>query len=293
MYTSTANLIWAPHNATEGAPMFESYSEYPGSQAEGLTLRGRNDLSFPERREPEEVASLFKRYFVDLFASNPRRVLDDGFWDVDWASFSHGVNFFASFWPPDNFPASSRIEPESAGIRILLRGEFCPEISTEDLEREGLVYRVTTALTSVSPLPAWQARVQTADTPEQIVAIFRLFGLRGIADRVLDLIAIENQDPEEPTMDVTSLRNMALFLMGERHIPNPQIAVCPSGLVLCEWELPHNGILAIEFLSSDLIRFAAISGSTEDGGVRKRVNGTLPKKDAMAALQSFLPDGRT
>ena len=138
-------------------------------------------------------------------------------------------------------------------------------------------------------LPAWRALITKATSKEEIVAVFRIFGLVEIADRLRYLFELDAEEPEEPSIELESLRNMALFLMGKRQLQNPEIAASPNGLVLCEWQLPHHGILAIEFLPSDTIRFAAVSGSTDESGQRKRVNGTLPEDDALAALRTLLP----
>ena len=88
-------------------------------------------------------------------------------------------------------------------------------------------------------------------------------------------------------MSIESLRALALFLMSERQLPDPQIGVTPDGLAQIEWRFPTNGILAMEFLSSGLIRFAAISAPAQRGVERLSVNGTLPKDEVLAAVQPF------
>ena len=54
-----------------------------------------------------------------------------------------------------------------------------------------------------------------------------------------------------------------------------------------EWWFPTNGILAMEFLPSGLVRFAAISSPAQQGVDRLSLNGTLPKDEALAALRPF------
>ena len=136
-------------------------------------------------------------------------------------------------------------------------------------------------------LPAWQPQIESASTHEEIIAVLRSFGLDAIADRLNYLRQLVEDDPDEPSMSIESLRALALFLMSERQLPDPRIGVTPDGLAQIEWRLPTNGILAMEFLSSGLIRFAAISVPAQRGVERLSVNGTLPKDAALEAVRPF------
>ena len=140
---------------------------------------------------------------------------------------------------------------------------------------------------AATPRPAWQPQIETASTHEGIVAMLRLFGLATVADRLSYLRSLADDDPDEPTIKIESLRAMALFLMDERQLPDPHIGVTPDGLIQVEWRLATRGILAMVFLTSGMIHFAAISGPTQAGIERLRVNGTLPKDGALAAVQPF------
>ena len=136
-------------------------------------------------------------------------------------------------------------------------------------------------------LPAWQPQIENAGTHEEIIAVLRLFGLDAIADRLNYLRQLVEDDPDEPSMVLESLRSLALFLMSERQLPDPQIGVTPDGLAQIEWRFPNNGILAMEFLSSGLIRFAAISAPAQRGVERLSVNGTLYKEATLEAVRPF------
>lgn len=80
---------------------------------------------------------------------------------------------------------------------------------------------------------------------------------------------------------------MAFFLMGEPQFPDPEIGINPDGLMQIEWRVPTDGILAMEFLPSGLIRFAAISAPAKPGLERERVSGTLPKDATLNAVRPF------
>ena len=143
------------------------------------------------------------------------------------------------------------------------------------------------ALTKSNFLPAWQPQIESASTHEEIIAIFRLFKLDAIADRLGYLRQLVEDDPDEPSMALESLRALAIFLISERQLPYPQVGITPNGLAQIEWRLPANGILAMEFLPSGLIRFAAISAPAQRGVERLSVNGTLHKEAALEAVRPF------
>ena len=133
----------------------------------------------------------------------------------------------------------------------------------------------------------WPTRIAAESTHEGIIAVLRLFGLEEVADRLGFLRGLADDDPAETAMDVESLRAMALFLMSERQLPEPEIGITPDGLMQTEWRTPPNGILAMELLPSGFVRFAAVSSPAQRGIDRLSVNGTLPKDEALAAVRPF------
>ena len=124
-------------------------------------------------------------------------------------------------------------------------------------------------------------------TPSEIIGLLRESGFEQIADRLRYLQDLARNDPEEPSMRMDSMKALAGFLMTERSLPAPEIGISPDGLAQIEWRIPPDGILAMEFLPGNLIRFAAVSASTRQSGERPRVNGTLPRSGVMDAIRSF------
>ena len=144
-----------------------------------------------------------------------------------------------------------------------------------------------TARSKIAVRPAWRPQIEAAGSIAEIVGILRLFRLDAIANRLRYLRDLADDDPDATPLNLDSLRFMALFTMSERRLPDPRISVSPDGLAHIEWRLPTNGILAIEFLTSGLIRFAAISAPAQPKVDRMHVSGTLPKDEALAAVKSF------
>ena len=135
--------------------------------------------------------------------------------------------------------------------------------------------------------PPWRPQIADAATQAEIIAVLRLFGLDVIANRLVYLCSLAEDDPDEPRIEIESLRAMALFIMSERHLLDPRIGVTPDGLLQIEWRIPDNGILAMVFLSSGLIQFAAVSGPYQPETDRWSVNGTLPKNGTLSAVEPF------
>ena len=103
-------------------------------------------------------------------------------------------------------------------------------------------------------------RLAEADTPEEIIDALRLQGLNAAADRVSYLRRVVAEDPDEPPIQIESLRRLAQFLVGERSLGTPRIGVSPDGLMQIEWLPENGGIIAMWFLANGNIQFSAIAG---------------------------------
>ena len=153
------------------------------------------------------------------------------------------------------------------------------------------------SLPSQEPLPSlhigfpasllWESIIAGATTHEEILLLLRESGFRHTADRLRYLQDLARDDPDEPAMVIDSMKALVAFLTAERSLSDPAIGVSPNGLAQIEWRIPPNGILAMEFLPTSLIRFAAVSASTHPADTRLRVNGTLPRSEVLDALRSF------
>lgn len=126
-----------------------------------------------------------------------------------------------------------------------------------------------------------------ASSYKEIVAELKQSGLDSAAERIVELQGFIEEDPEEPEMSLESLRQMALFLVEERHLPAPDIGVGPDGLLGIEWRVPERGIIYMVFLTSGLIQFAATCGPVDFDIGPARVSGTLPRRETLQAVQLF------
>ena len=142
---------------------------------------------------------------------------------------------------------------------------------------------------------SWETGLRAATGAESIDGMLREHDLVQVADRLRYLRQLAAADPEEPALQVDSLRELTRFLLSERWLSGAQIGVSPDGLAHAEWPIPgdatgveSNGVVAMEFLGSGLIRFAAVSPQSTHGDTqRMRVNGTLPKAEVVRAVEAF------
>ena len=126
------------------------------------------------------------------------------------------------------------------------------------------------------------------DTRAEVTEVLRQSGLEESADRLGYLLRLAYKDPDEEPIAISSLRHLTSFLMDERHLGQPEIGVSPLGVALAQWRVMGNGVLAVEFLDSGLIRFAGTSGPASRDGQSLRVSGALPKTKALQAIHSLL-----
>ena len=125
-------------------------------------------------------------------------------------------------------------------------------------------------------------------THAEMTEALRESGLKQSADRLGYLQRLTDEDPDEEPIAIASLRHLTSFLVVERHLGQPEIGVSPHGVALAQWRVMGNGVLAMEFLGSGLIRFAGTSGPGSQDGESLRVSGTLPRTRALQAIQSLL-----
>lgn len=163
------------------------------------------------------------------------------------------------------------------------------ELTTFPTPIDGHVIRqITATLIEEFAEIAWLHRKIAGTTSEdEIIALLRDADLEHIADRLVYLQECVADDPEEEPMDLESLKQFASFIMSERQLRQPRIGVNPDGLIQTEWELPTDGVIAMNFLPSGFIEFAAISAPATHKVQRIRVSGTLAKDDALRALAPF------
>lgn len=92
--------------------------------------------------------------------------------------------------------------------------------------------------------------------------------------------------PDEPPIALHSPRELALFLLPQRQLADPEIGHSPDGLVLAEWTSPRRDASGMELLPDGAGPFAAVSAAG-GCGTTLQVQGRVPKDHVLDAVRAF------
>ncbi len=132
-----------------------------------------------------------------------------------------------------------------------------------------------------------------AATRAAIIEVVRRFEHEAIADRLDYLIGLEADEPDEAPMDIDSLRSMAEFVLSEGELYDPDIGVGPDGVVGLSWRLPPDGMAYLRFKDSNVVRYAVIAPTVNDGAERAHAAGTVATAEVMGAISPYVPQALT
>lgn len=142
--------------------------------------------------------------------------------------------------------------------------------------------------------PPWQRELAAAATDSAIIKILRQWDRPAVADRLRYLCDLARDDPEEQPIHIRSLRHAASFLLSNPRLIDPEVGTSANGFAHIEWTLPDfsadrlgNGLLAMEFLPSAMVRFAALSSPYRPGKDQLTVHGTMPPSETLDAVRPF------
>ena len=118
-----------------------------------------------------------------------------------------------------------------------------------------------------------------------------LDGIQGCSEIVARLRYLheitQDNDPEDPPMQLSSLREFAQFFEDDHVLPpNHEIGISPNGLLQAEWHLSKASAL-MKFLPDGNIKFAATRG--RKSGVRP-IHGEDTKENALRRILSYIEE---
>lgn len=145
----------------------------------------------------------------------------------------------------------------------------------------------TDARSRLQEMVSWRLYLDVVMTGREIIDLLRELGRTSVADRLIYLEGLHDDDPDEPLVELESLRTLASFVLSEGQLPDPEIGLTPRGLAVGQWRILPDGILAMEFLPNDWIRFAGIGCAVQPFSQRRRISGELEKHKAIDAVRDF------
>ena len=121
----------------------------------------------------------------------------------------------------------------------------------------------------------------------EIIELLRELGRGSVADRLAYLEGLPDDDPDEPQIEFESLRTLASFFLSEQQMPDPEIGLSPRCLAIAQCRILPDGILTVECLPDEWIRFEGIGCVVHPFGQRRRIRGELEKEKAISAARHF------
>ena len=162
----------------------------------------------------------------------------------------------------DKFTCFADPDPVSA-FNVGRRMEVPP---TEVVDRinaavEGLLSKIGESLGDLQQGVSVEAAeaVRTAPTSAAIADALERHGLTRSARRLTDLAALGGEDPDEPEIDLDSLRRAVVTLLEHLHWGEPSITLRGAGLVSMEWQTRGGGTVSMSFLPRGRVSYSALS----------------------------------
>ena len=81
-----------------------------------------------------------------------------------------------------------------------------------------------------------------------VVAFLRGNGRPIVAEKLVSMLEDMREDPDDSTIDIVSLREMAWFLVENKDFSDPFIGPDRHGIIHAQWRFAGNGVLVISFL---------------------------------------------
>lgn len=133
-------------------------------------------------------------------------------------------------------------------------------------------------------------QLRNATAHENIFSILDQTGHTEIVERLRYLHDVTpDNDPEDPDMELDSLRELALFLIRDDvSLPHPEIGITADGTLQLEWYLSRASAL-MNFLPDGNIQFAGIS-TMENNDEEKSIHGTGPTQFALNSILPFISE---
>ena len=210
----------------------------------------------------QEAAFLGPGGFADRVSETPRRPADGREWageQADWTGAPSGAT--------------------SAGLLELLgglsgsTGAVTVREAISHSRRENLVRSYLASLTALQELRervALQQQIATAMEPKTIADFLSTGGRPAVATRIQQLLGYAEEDPDEPKIELESLRHMALFVLRCDWLPTPTVGVGGEGLLTAEWRILPSGGLLLRFGQTRQIHYAGVANVRGSREIRIR-----------------------
>ena len=125
------------------------------------------------------------------------------------------------------------------------------------------------------------------DTVADAVFALEEFGLRRTAKRVAFLADLHRKDPDEPELDLDSLKRLVAVMRANPTWGEPSLTLRDEGYVHAEWPTRGGGRIAMAFVPEDRIVYSAIEAPAGDGKKVRNIGGYHDEAEALQSLRWF------
>ena len=123
---------------------------------------------------------------------------------------------------------------------------------------------------------------------QQVIDDLRSSGREILAEDLVEMLRICQEDPEEPEIKLFSLQSMARFLIDQGEFEDPIAGPGPDGIMQAEWHIVGDGLLVMAFLEENQIH-CVVQTDADPRGKMLYKSVQLPEKEALEEFRYLVP----
>ena len=195
-----------------------------------------------------------------------------------------------TYSPPADIPDPENFHSEMPLVEAVWTSMFRGNVARFQVLHEA-GHRCLIAGGDASSLAVFETTLVSSSHEAEVAETLRTLrksGKRALARRIAALSRMAAEENEQ--IDTTSLWFAAEFLRSDHDLGDPEIGITPAGEVQTVWRPEGEALVAMDFLPSKLVRYAAMAtGRGETRGSRPQpISGAASLPEALAAIEEFL-----
>ena len=201
----------------------------------------------------------------------PKNVIEGGYWDQ-----------------PPNPPQFFYEEIAQAFLEEHASPQITVPISP-DTKSGSLAIRVFSFRGRTYAVYDWgEPEEQFPETHQDVVRYLRGHGRSIVANSLANLLRMMQEDPDECTIELISLRDMARFLVQEHEFADPAIGPDDDGIMYAQWRIEYNGAIVMGFPGQGDVLLVAQQDESPNAEALN-ISACLPAQSIMDTYGHLVP----
>ena len=96
-----------------------------------------------------------------------------------------------------------------------------------------------------------------------------------------------NEDPDEDSISIDSMRNFISFLQNTTNLKCPNVALTPSNEIRAHWRKEPNRLFAVVFLATGEVQFVIFAPNSKDPEMIDRISGLSSVQLLLATIKQY------